>query len=145
MGAELHGRRAVLWLDDQGGTCRNVSGDLNNITFNRSKNLAESTTFGDNSVQREVDGLRDSGLDVAGIFRVDGTTTSIIGLLDLMYGGSLVSRMQYLPAGSITGSPIYTASMNMTAFNVTEPVDGITAVTFSLALATGSVTAACAI
>ena len=145
MGAELHGKNAVLWLDDQSGTCRNVSGDLTNITLNRSKNLPETTTFGDNSVQREVDGIRDAGLDVSAIFRVSGDPSSIIGLLDQMYGGSLVSRAQYLPAGSLTGCPIYTSSMRMTTYAVTQPVDGVVTATFGLALATGSVLAACCV
>ena len=140
-----HGRLAVLWIDDQGGTCRNLSADYSNITFNRGKNLAETTTFGDNSVQREVDGLRDASIDVSAIWNVTATTAAVVGLLDEMYSGSLVSRIQYLPAGSISGSPIYTASMALTAYNVAEPVDGVTTGTFTLALATGSVTQACAV
>ena len=143
--AKVHGRLAVLWLDDQSGTCRNVSGDLSQITFNRGKNLPETTTFGDNTVQREVDGLRDATLDVSGVFNTDGTVTSIIGILDEMYGGSLVSRAQYLPAGSVTGCPVYTGSMRLTSYNHSEPVDGVTTITFGLAIATGSMAAACAV
>ena len=142
---KIHGRHAVLWLDDQAGTCRNLSADLSQITFNRSKNLAETTTFGDNSTQREVDGLRDATLDVTGVWNTDGGPTAIVGLLDEMYSGSLVSRIQYLPAGSFTGCPIYTASMRLTSYNKSEPVDGVTTLTFGLALASGSVTMACAV
>ena len=143
--ARIHGRLAVLWLDDQAGTCRNVSGDLNNITFNRSKNQPETTTFGDRDTQREVDGLRDAAWDVTGVYGVDGAATGIVGLLDDMFSGSLTARLQYLPAGSVTGSPIYTACVRMTSYNVAEPVDGVVAATFGLAIASGSITAACAV
>jgi hypothetical protein len=138
----VHGSKAVLWIDDQGGTCRNLSGDFNSITFNRSKNEPETTTFGDTSVQREILGLRDASIDVTAIFS-SGSLTEPAGLLDEMYAGSLHSRIQYLPAGSITGSPIYTASMRLTSLAVNQPVDNLVTANFSLALAAGSVTQAC--
>ena len=143
--AKTHGRVAVLWLDDQAGTCRNVSGDLNNVAFNRSKNQPETTTFGDRDTQREVDGLRDAALDVTAIFNTDGAATGVIGLLDDMFAGSFVSRAQYAPAGSVTGCPVYTGSMRLTSYNVTEPVDNVVTLTFGLALATGCMTQACAV
>lgn len=141
--AKIHGRLAVLWLDDMAGTCRNVSGDLNNISFNRSKNQPETTTFGDRDTQREVDGLRDVAFDVTAVFNVDGTGAAVVGLLDDLFSGSLITRTQYIPSGSISGSPIYTACCRMTSYNVAEPVDGVTTLTFGLALASGSLTMAC--
>ena len=54
----VHGSRAALWLDDQNAICQNMKADLNSITFTRSKNNPESTTFNDNTVQR-LDGQRD--------------------------------------------------------------------------------------
>lgn len=143
--AKLHGKNAVLYLDNQAGTCTNVSGDLNNIDFNRSKNLPETTTFGDNSTQREVDGQLDATIDATIVWNTTATTAGIVGLLDQMWGGSLVSRAQFAPAGSITGCPVYTGSYAMATYNVTEPVDGVVTGTFSLALATGSVIQACAV
>ena len=140
--ARVHGSKAVLWIDDQSGTCRNLSGDYNAITFNRSKNEPETTTFGDNSTQREVSGLRDAGLDVTAIWS-SGSVTEPGGLLDEMYSGSLHSRIQYLPAGSVSGCPIYTACMRLTTLAVNQPVDNVVTANFSLALASGSVTQAC--
>ena len=137
-----HGSKAVLFLDDQSGVCRNMSGDLNSITFNRSKNEPETTTFGDNSVQREVSGLRDASLDVTAIFNTGGLT-AITDLLEEMYSGSLTTRAQYAPAGSVSGCPIYTGSMRLTTLNFNQPVDNLLTTTFTLALAAGSMLAAC--
>lgn len=140
--ARVHGSKAVLWIDDQGGTCRNMSGDHNSITFNRSKNNPETTTFGDRSVQREVDGLLDAGLDVTAIWS-SGSATEVTGLLDEMWAGSLHSRIQYMPAGSVAGCPIYTACMRLSTLAVNQPVDNLVTQNYSLALAAGSVTQAC--
>ena len=139
-----HGRLAAIWLDTQAGVCINVSPDLNNITLNRSANHPESTTFGDRDTQREYGGLRDVSIDVTGVW-IAGGASAATAVLDDAYSGSLVTRAQYLPAGSISGSPIYTGCMRLTSYNIQSPVDGITTTQFSLALAAGSLTAACAV
>ena len=142
---KVHGKNAVLFLDDAAGTCRNMTADLTNISLTRSKSLSETTTFGDGSAQREVDGIRDAGIDVSGIFNTTADVTAIVGMLDQMYSGSLWTRAQYLPAGSITGCPVYTASMALSNYAIAEPTDGVTTVQFSLQLASGSVVAACCV
>jgi hypothetical protein len=140
--ARIMGSKAVLFLDDQAGTCRNISGDLNNIGFNRSVNLPETTTFGDNAVQREITGLMDAGLDCTAIWNT-GAIPLITDMLENLYAASAHTRMQFAPAGSTTGSPLYTACVRMTTLNVTTPVDNLVTATFNLVLASGSVIAAC--
>jgi hypothetical protein len=139
---QFHGSKGVLYIDDQAGTCRDMTGDTTSIGFSRTKNNPESTTMGLNTVAR-IDGLRDASLDVSAIFD-SGGADAVVGLLDDMYAGSLVARAQYLPGGSVTGEPIYTASMRLSSYAHNEPVDGIVTTTYSLAIAAGSVTAACA-
>lgn len=137
----VHGSKAVLWLDNYAGTCINVSGDVTGVTFTRTKNNPESTTLGNNTVQR-IDGLRDATMDVTAIF--NGCAVSgVVSVLDELDAGSLVSRAQYFPAGAVSGCPIYTASMRLNNFAQNSPVDGITTVNFSMAIATGSVVSAC--
>ena len=139
--ANVHGSKAKLWLDNIAGTCVNVSGDVTGVTFTRTKNNPESTTFGDNTVQR-IDGLRDATMDVTAIF--NGCAVSgVVTVLDELYAGSLTTRTQYLPSGCVSGSPIYTASMRLNNFAQNSPVDGIVTVNFSLGIASGSVTSAC--
>ena len=138
----VHGSRAALWLDDQNAVCQNMKADLNSITFTRSKNNPESTTFNDNTVQR-LDGLKDATLDFTGIWRTSVGASAVVGLLDTMYSNSLVSRAQYAPTGSLSGCPLYTASMVLNSYAVNSPVDGITTVNFAMSIAVGSITTAC--
>lgn len=143
--AKVHGSKALVYIDDMSGACRKVDTDLTSVTFTRTKNNPESTTFGENTVQR-IDGLRDVTMDMTAVFQ-GGSSASNIGIvsvLDDMFAGSLISRVQYLPGGSTTGSPIYTASMRLNSYGVNSPVDGITTVNFSMAVGSGSVTSACA-
>lgn len=141
--ARSHGSKAVLFMDDQAGACINVSGDLNNITFNRGRNEPETTTFGDVAVQREVKGLMDCSLDVTAIFNSSACATTITGLLDELYAGSLHSRVQYCPGGSVSGCPIFTGCMRLTSLAYNQPVDNLLTTNFTLALAEGCMAQAC--
>lgn len=120
-----HGRKAALWVDNEAGTCNALQADITSITANFSKANPETTTMGDNDVQREVDGLRDYSLDVSALFSV-GTGACFLGVMNDMYtGGSSYRRTVYAPAGSVAGSPVYTACMRLNNFSVTTPVDGV--------------------
>jgi len=136
--ARVMGSKAWLSIDDASGVGQNVSGDLNNITFNRSVNLPETTTFGDNAVQREVRGLEDAGLDCTTIWNT-GLMPNIACMLELLYAGGSETRIRYAPGGCTTGCPLYTASMRMTTFNIATPVDNVVTATFNLVLSSGSV------
>ena len=144
--SNVHGSKALLYIDDMVATCIKVDSDVTSVTFSRSKNNPESTTFGNNTVQR-IDGLRDATMDVTAVFQggSSASNTGIVTVLDDIFAGSLVSRIQYLPGGSETGSPIYTASMRLNSYAQNSPVDGITTVNFSMSIGSGSVTAACAV
>jgi len=139
--ANVHGSKAKVYMDNAAGACQDISGDLTAVTFTRTKNNPESTTFGDNTVQR-IDGLRDVTMDVTAIFN-SASGTGIIGILDEAYAGSLISRIQYMPGASVAGSPVYTACMRLNNFAQNSPVDGVTVVNFSMAIGSGSVTSAC--
>ena len=141
--ANVHGSKAKLWLDDIAGACQDVSGDVTGVTFTRTKNNPESTTFGNNTVQR-IDGLKDATMDVTAVFE-SASGSGVVAVLDDLYQGSLLSRMQYCPAGSVSGSAVYTASMRLNSFAENSPVDGIVTVNFSMSIGSGSVTAACAV
>jgi len=142
----VHGSKAVVYIDDMAGACQKVDSDLTSVTFSRSKNNPESTTFGKNTVQR-IDGLRDVTMDMTAVWESGSSASNpgIVSVLDDIDAGSLVSRVQYLPGGSATGSPIYTACMRLNSFAQNSPVDGITTVNFSMSIGSGSVTAACAV
>ena len=142
----IHGSKAVIYVDNMAGACQKVDSDLTSVTFSRSKNNPESTTFGNNTVQR-IDGLRDVTMDATAVWNSGSSTSNlgVVAVLDDIFAGSLVSRIQYLPGGSNTGSPIYTACMRLNSYAQNSPVDGITTVNFSMSIGSGSVTSACAV
>lgn len=144
--SNVHGSKTVVYIDDMSGACRKVDSDLTSVTFTRSKNNPESTTFGNNTVQR-IDGLRDATMDATAVWESASSASNIgiVSVLDDIYAGSLITRIQYLPGGSETGSPIYTASMRLNSFAQNSPVDGITTVNFSMSIGSGSVVSACAV
>ena len=135
-----HGRLARLFVDSEAAACQNVTATVTSITFNRSINNPETTAMGDNSIQRDVAGLRDATLDFSFIFN-HGTGGCPVEILDGMYSGCAVRRVQYAPACA-TGSPVYTASMRMNNFSYTSPVDGVITGTANFELASGSVASA---
>ncbi len=141
--ANVHGSKAVIKAYDQAGTIQDLSGDVTGVTFTRTKNNPESTTFGDNTVQR-IDGLRDLTMDVTAIFN-SACAAGVVGVLDDMHAGSLLALISYFPGGSVasSGSPHYSACMRLNNFAQNSPVDGIVTVNFSLGIASGSVTSAC--
>lgn len=142
---QFHGTTAELYIDEYAcalvsGACTAVQGDLNSITFTRSKNNPEVTTFGDDTINR-LSGLRDVVLDATGVFNSGAVV--LVGILDDLFTGSLVTRVQYFPGGNTTGEPVYTASMRLNNYAVNEPLDGVVTVNFSMAIAEGSLNSAC--
>ena len=137
----VHGQRVGIFIDDQNAICQNMKADLNSITFTRTKSNPEATTFADTIVQR-LDGLRDATMDYTGVFRTSTGASAIAGLLDTMWSNSLVSRVQYSPA-STSGSPVYTGCMVLNSYAINSPLDGVVTVNFAMAIAAGSITAAC--
>lgn len=137
---QFHGTIAELWIDDDANTCHQFDTDLNNITFTRSKNNPEVTTFGDNTVNR-LDGLRDVVLDCTGVFNSGAST--VVGTLDALFTNSVVSRVQYYPGGNVSGEALYQACMLLNSYAVNEPLDGVVTINFSMAIGTGSLTATC--
>ncbi len=141
--SNVHGSKAVIKAYDQVSNLQNLSGDVTSVTFSRSKNNPESTTFGQNTVQR-IDGLRDVTMDVTAVWE-DNAADGVVSFLDDMYSGSLNALILYMPGGSLTssGSPQYSACMRLNSYAQNSPVDGITTVNFSMSIGSGSVTSAC--
>ena len=140
-----HGRKAALWVDVEDGTCKALQADITSITANFSKANPETTALGDNDVAREVDGLRDYTLDVSALFSV-GTGGCFLDVMNDMYtGGSSYRRVQYAPAGSVAGSPVYTACMRLNSFTATTPVDGVATMSATFENAFGTSTSSLAV
>jgi hypothetical protein len=137
----VHGKNVVIWVDDSGGTCRNMSGDKNSVTLAWNRNNPETTTFGKTTVQR-IAGLQDAVLSGAGVFNTDDTT-GIDAVFSGIMAASVNTRVQLAPAGSVSGCPLYSACYQMSKYSIVGPVNGVVAVNWEFQIASGSLTSAC--
>lgn len=131
--AFVHGKSAVFKLDDSGGTLRDLSSYLEDISFPRSIETAETTTFG-SSAKSYITGLTDATISLSGKF--DATAD---GYLAGVVGQSATLSFEYGPAGSTGGNVKYTGECILTSYEVGATVGD--AVTASVELqVTGSIT-----
>jgi predicted secreted protein len=140
--ADKLGAKAKIFIDDTANACMAMHGDTNSITLTRSKNNPETTTLGKVAVSR-IEGIKDCTVDVTSVYDDGGSGSNVGGLLDDLFAASQVTRVQIAPAGSAASLVVYTGCflVNNLAFNT--PVDGVVTLNYSLALASGSLTAAC--
>lgn len=126
-----HGKSTDFALDDTGGSSRNISDTLTDVSFPQTIDTAETTAFG-SSNKSYIVGLKDTTISVSGIW--DATVDGYIS------GTEPATRsFIYGPAGSTGGNVKYTGECIMTNYAVSNPVGDV--VTFSIDLqVTGAVT-----
>jgi len=126
-----HGKSTDFAVDDTGGTSRNISDTLTDVSFPQTIDTAETTAFG-SSNKSYIVGLKDTTISVSGIW--DATVDGYIS------GTEPASRsFIYGPAGTTGGNVKYTGEAIMTNYSVSNPVGDV--VTFSMDLqVTGAVT-----
>ena len=126
-----HGKATDFALDDTGGSSRNISNTLTDVSFPQTIDTAETTAFG-SSNKSYIVGLKDGSFSVSGIW--DATVAGYLS------GTEPASRsFIYGPAGSTGGNVKYTGEAIMTNYSVSNPVGDV--VTYSLDLQiTGAVT-----
>ena len=49
---KVHGKNSVIFVSDSGGTCRNLSGDMNNVVLSWTRANVDVTVFGTCDVDR---------------------------------------------------------------------------------------------
>lgn len=131
--AFVHGKSAVFKLDDSGGTLRDLSAYLDDVSFPRSIETAETTTFG-SSAKSYITGLTDATISLSGKF--DATAD---GYLAGVVGQAATLSFEYGPAGSTGGNVKYEGECILTSYEVGATVGD--AVTASVELqVTGSIT-----
>ena len=126
-----HGKSTDFAIDDTGGSSRNISDTLTDVSFPQTIDTAKTTAFG-SSNKSYIVGLKDTTISVSGIW--DATVDGYIS------GTEPASRsFIYGPAGSTGGNVKYTGEAIMTNYAVSNPVGDV--VTFSMDLqVTGAVT-----
>lgn len=127
----VHGKSTDFALDDTGGTSRNISDTLTDVSFPQTIDTAETTAFG-SSNKSYIVGLKDGSFSVSGIW--DATVDGYIS------GTEPTSRsFIYGPAGSTGGNVKYTGECILTNYAVSNPVGDVVSYTLDLQI-TGAVT-----
>ena len=137
--AQQHGRNSVLELFNSAGASQNVSGDLTNVALSFTRDNADVTTFGDDTVQR-ISGLRDYTLTCTGIWN-SGTASTVIDTLDDLMSGSIITLFRWFPGGKISGCQFWTGCALVSAYDETAPVNGPVGLSFAMQSAAGSLSA----
>lgn len=116
--AFVHGKSAVFKLDDSGGTLRDLSSYLNDVSMPRDIETAETTTFGvSGSAKTYITGLTDATISISGLF--DSTAD---GYLAGVVGNTATLSFEYGPEGSTGGNVKYSGECIMTSYEVSASV-----------------------
>ena len=118
-----HGKSAAFKLDDSGGTLRDISNVLTDVSVSRTADVAEVSAFS-NSSKAYVAGLKDATITISGSFdaTVDGYLKAILGV---------EVDFEFYPIGTSSGNPKASGKVIMTSYDRNPDVGG--AVSFSAA------------
>lgn len=118
-----HGKNAAFKIDDSGGTLRDISNVLTDVSISRTADVAEVSAFS-NSSKSFVSGLTDATLTISGSYdaTVDGYLSGILGA---------EGSFEFYPIGTTGGNPKASGEAIMTSYDRTPDIGG--AVTFTAA------------
>ena len=118
-----HGKNAAFKIDDSGGTLRDISDVLTDVSISRTADVAEVSAFS-NSSKAFVAVLKDATLTISGSFdaTVDGYLSGILGA---------EGSFEFYPIGTTGGNPKASGEAIMTSYDRTPDIGG--AVTFTAA------------
>ena len=126
-----HGKSTDFAIDDTGGSSRNISDTLTDVSFPQTIDTAETTAFG-SSTKSYIVGLKDTTISVSGIW--DATVDGYLS------GTEPASRsFIFGPAGSTGGNVKYTGECILTNYSQSNPVGDVVSFTADFQV-TGSVT-----
>ena len=126
-----HGKSTDFAIDDTGGSSRNISDTLTDVSFPQTIDTAETTAFG-SSNKSYIVGLKDTTISVSGIW--DATVDGYLS------GTEPASRsFIFGPAGSTGGNVKYTGECILPNYSQSNPVGDVVSFTADFQV-TGSVT-----
>lgn len=132
-----HGRNAFFQVDDSGGTLRNITNQLREITFPRTVDMAETSAFGTFD-KTYVVGMRDATISANGMFSA-GASTEIDPVLAGVLGQEASITFEYGPEGNTSGRIRYTGECFLTSYEIGSPYNDMVSVSTEFQI-TGAVT-----
>ena len=131
--AFVHGKSAVFKLDNSSGSLVDNSSYLEDISFPRSVETAETTTFG-STAKSYITGLTDATVSLSGKFdaTADGTLAAVVGQAATL-------SFEYGPAGSTATFIKYTGEAIVTSYEVSATVGDVVTASVELQV-TGAIT-----
>lgn len=119
--AFVHGKNAYFAVDDSGGTLRNLSAYLDNISgLPGARDLSEVTAFGDGGV-KNIPGLENISFSIAGHFDPT-TTTGPHAVLNGLRTASATSTFNYAPQGNTSGNVLMSGECWLSSYEVESSV-----------------------
>ena len=132
--AFVHGKSTVFKLDDSGGTLRDLSSYLMEVSFPETIETADVTAFGTTGAKSYIVGLKDATISLTG--KWDST---LDGYIAGVLGQSASLSFEYGPAGSTAGLVKYSGECYVTSYNIGSPVGDAVSASVELQV-TGAVT-----
>lgn len=131
--AFVHGKSAAFKLDDSGGTLRDLSAYLMEVSFPETIETADVTAFGSSSKSYIV-GLKDATISLTGKWdsTFDGYVAGVLGQTASL-------SFEYGPAGTTAGNVKYSGECYVTSYNIGSPVGDAVSASVELQV-TGAVT-----
>jgi predicted secreted protein len=133
--AFVHGKGAVIKLDDSTGTLRDISAYAAEVSLPRSIETAETTTFAaTGDAKTYITGLNDSTLSIKCMWDsvLDGYYAPAIG-------ADATLSFEYGPAGSTASYIKFSGEGIITSYQTSSPVGDVVSVSIDLQI-TGAVT-----
>ena len=131
----VHGKGAVIWLDDSTGVLRDLSAYANEVSLPRSIETSETTTFANTGDAKSyVVGLNDATLSISCMW-----DSVLEGYLAPAIGANASLSFEYGPTGSTSGFIKYSGEALLTSFQVSSPVGDVVNASVELQV-TGAVT-----
>lgn len=139
--AFIHGKKSKFEIDNAAGTPVDISAYCDEVSFSRSLETAETTTFG-NDAKTYIMGLSDATISVSGKFDAAGAST-VDAVLSGILGQDASVTFAYTPGGGSPSSsnPKYSGECYCTSYEVSGSVGDVTSFSAEFQV-TGAVTRA---
>lgn len=122
--AFVHGKNAVVSLDNSSGTLTALTSISNEISYSQSIETADTSVFGTNA-KTYITGQNDATVSLSGLF--DATSAGVIeATIDALIDGTNASAtLEFGPEGSGSGSRKYTMETIVTSYDISAPVGDV--------------------